>query len=53
MAKSRNHVIYNTDKEVLKRLKEEYEMLGRYCTIKGESLIVHALDPRHGKKAKK
>jgi hypothetical protein len=53
MAKSRNHVVHSSDKEDLKRLKEEYEMLGRYCTLKNDSLIVHALDPRHGKKAKK
>lgn len=50
MAKVKNLTIRSTDKEDLKRLKEEYEMLGRFCTLKEDKLIVHALDPRLGKK---
>lgn len=48
--KHKNHVIYSKDQADLKRLREEYEMLGRYCTLDEGVLTVFALDPRHGRK---
>lgn len=50
MAKHRNHVIWSSDQAELKRLKEEYEMLGRFCKLGTDNLIVFALDPRAGRK---
>jgi len=48
--KHKNHVIYSNDQADLKRLQEEYEMLGRYCTLGQGILTVFALDPRTGKR---
>jgi hypothetical protein len=46
--KSRNHVIW-ADETTLRRLKDEYEYLGRPCQIQGDKLVVFALPPKKRK----
>lgn len=46
MARPKNHVIYSKDQEDLKRLRDEYEMLGRKTELKPGQLIVLALPRR-------
>lgn len=36
--------------ELLQKLKEEAEFIGRYCSIEGDCLTVHAITPRKPKK---
>lgn len=46
MARPRNHVIYNSDQDELKRLAEEYQMLGRDIDLTPGKLVVYALPKR-------
>lgn len=43
MAKPKNHVITNSDQELLVRLQEEYDMIGRDTKLEQGKLIVFAL----------
>lgn len=47
--KSKNHVIYGTE-ALLRRLKSEYEYIGRVCELRDDRLVVFALPPRKVKK---
>jgi hypothetical protein len=47
--RARNHIIYG-DEEKLRRLKEEYEYIGRVCKLEKDRLIVFALPPHKPKK---
>lgn len=49
MTKPRNLYLYGSLEE-LKRLKEEYDILGRPSKIEGDRLIVFALAPKKPKK---
>lgn len=46
--KAKNHIIYD-DQETLKRLKAEYEYIGRVCELRDDRLIVFALPPHKSK----
>ena len=50
MARQRNHVIRSSDQEDLKRLKEEYESLGRDTKLTQGELIVLALPRKYKRK---
>ena len=43
MARVRNHVIYSDNQDILRRLREEYEMLGRDTELAEGRLTVLAL----------
>ena len=46
MAKPKNHYIYDSNQETLKRLQEEYQMLGRDTRLSDGVLVVLALPKR-------
>jgi hypothetical protein len=52
---ARNLYYYNPDLDVLKRLKEEYEFLGKKTKLEADErkLTVYAVPPKKDKKEKK
>lgn len=49
--KAKNHIIYG-DEAMLRRLKADYEFIGRECEIQEDRLVIFAL-PRKKKADKK
>lgn len=47
--KAKNHIIYGDD-ATLRRLKADYDFIGRQCEIRGDRLIVFALPQKREKK---
>jgi len=45
MTAIKNYYVYNTNEEVLKRLRDEYEFIGRECSLDTATgtLVVYAL----------
>lgn len=43
--KAKNHVIYGDD-DTLRRLKADYDFIGRPCEVQEDRLVVFALPPK-------
>ena len=43
--KAKNHVIYG-DEATLRRLKSDYDFIGRPCEVQEDRLVVFALPPK-------